>query len=93
MQLEWNDAPDGSRSEFRGGQPRDFCLIYPVRAFVQQPFDEDRRRDRNWETAITVRDGGLSLSLASGRIDAETALRRDAEKIVEALGGKVVWSE
>ena len=91
MQLEWNDASDGSRSEFRGGQPRDFCLIYPVRAFVQQPFDEDRRRDRNWETAITARDGGLSPSLASSKIDAEVELRIDAERIVAALGGKVVW--
>ncbi len=84
---KWFDAEDGSYSELRVGDPDDPT----IHAAAWQPVDGERRRTRSWETAIAVRSEGLGLSLASSKVDAEMALRRNAERIVAVLGGKVVW--
>ena len=78
----WEDAANGSRSEIRT-RDRNRQIVY---ATVWQP-----GKNHTWETALMARSEGLGLSLASSKVDAETALRRDAERIIEALGGKVVW--
>ena len=94
MALRWQDDPDGEFSEYMG--PKSSLPIWNGQpaglwARARQPIDHDRRREVSWETFIVLRQEGLGLSLASSKVDAETALRRDAERIIEALGGKVVW--
>lgn len=89
-ETKWEDAESGDFSELT-------LLDEPgpavVGALVWQAFDASgERRRRNWETSIAARNSGLGLSLESGKVDAVCQLRRDAERIVEALGGKVVWS-
>lgn len=85
---KWFDAEDGSYSELRLGREDP-----TIHAAAWQPVDRNRLRTRSWETAIAVRSEGLGLSQASSKVDAEMSLRRDAERIVAALGGKVVWGE
>ena len=76
---EWLTHEDGEWSE----------LILPgLRAIVSQP--EGNGSD-NWSAIVFHVSGGKSLSLASGKVDAVMALRRDIERLAEALGGTVKW--
>lgn len=61
-------------------------------ASVWSPIDPaGKPRKRNWEVAFAARRAGLNLSMESAKTEAAQALRQDAERIVAALGGKVVW--
>jgi len=47
----------------------------------------------SYSTRLLYESEGTALSPEAGRIDAVQAMRRDAEKLAELLGGTVRWEE
>jgi hypothetical protein len=87
MNDKWDDSSDGEFSQLYVNAVDTGAIV--ATASARQP---DSRK-RNWQTSIVLRNEGQGLSLASSKVDAVMALRRDATRLVEALGGKIVWKE